>query len=94
MVGENEEVMDHYPPQYIIGQPVEELTTECYVEETELVTVKMYKLTAEYIWSNPTGKYNLSIPDKKLRNHLNFKAREQSYVQWKKSQSPDEADED
>lgn len=51
----------------------------------------MYKLTAEYIWSNPTGKYNLSIPDKKLRNHLNFKAREQSYVEWKKSQAPDAA---
>ena len=91
MVGQNDEVLDHWPPQYIVGPPVEELSTECYVEETDLVTVRMFKMTAEYIWSNPTGKFNLSIPDKKLKNHLNFRAPELSYAKWKKSQTSGES---
>ena len=83
MVGTHEEVMDHYPPQVIIGQPIEEI--ECYVEEQDMVTVRMFKVTSEYMYGNPTGKYNLSLPEKKLRNHMNFREREKSYSEWKKS---------
>ena len=64
---------------------MDELTTECYVEETDLVTVRMYKITAEYIWSNPTGEFNLSLPEKTIKSVVNFRARERSYVEWKKS---------
>lgn len=85
MVGSNEEVLDHYPPQFIVGQPVEEV--ECYVEEHELVTVRLFKMTCEYIYGNPTGKFNLSLPEKKLRSHLNFREREKNYAEWKKAQN-------
>lgn len=91
MVGTNEEVMDHYPPQYIVGQPIEEI--ECYVEEQDLITVRMFKITCEYMYGNPTGKYNLSLPEKKLRSHLNFREREKSYSEWKKSNQTGEAPE-
>ena len=87
MVGTNDEVMDHWPPQYIINQPVEEMSTEVFVEESDLVTVRMFKLSAEWMYSNPTGLYNLSLPEKKLRNHLNFRAPERHYGEWKKAQS-------
>lgn len=83
MVGTHDEVMDHYPPQFIVGQPIEEI--ECYVEEQDLVTVRVFKVTCEYMYGNPTGKYNLSLPEKKLRNHLNFREREKSYSEYKKS---------
>lgn len=87
MAGTNEEVIDHYPPQYIVGQPIEEV--ECYVEEDDLVTVRLFKVTCEYMYSNPTGKFNLSLPEKKLRNTLQFNSRERekSYAQWKRDQS-------
>lgn len=83
--------MDHYPPQFIVGQPIEEI--ECYVEESDLVTVRIFKVTCEYMYGNPTGKYNLSLPEKKLRNHLNFKEREKSYSEWKKAQQTGQATE-
>lgn len=87
MVGSNEEVLDHYPPLYIIGQPIDSMQNVIYEEDIDDVSVKIIALTCEYMYSNPTGLYNLSLPDLKLRNHLNFKAKEQNYVQWKKSQS-------
>lgn len=87
MVGDNDEVVDHWPPQYIINQPVEEMSTEVFVEENDLVTVRMFKVSAEWMYSNPTGLYNLSLPEKKLRSHLNFRAPERHYGEWKKSQS-------
>lgn len=66
-----------------------------FEEDIDDVTVKIVALTCEYMYSNPTGLYNLSLPSLKLRNHLNFKAQENTYVEWKKSQSsgakPDEA---
>ena len=86
MVGTNEEVLDHYPPQFIVGQPLEDMTQEIYEEDIDDVTVKMYALTCEYMYSNPTGLYNLSLPDRKLRNHLNFRQKERTYVEWKNAQ--------
>jgi len=47
----------------------------------------MYLLTCEYMYSNPTGLYNLSLPDRKLRNHLNFRLKERNYMEWKKAQT-------
>lgn len=85
MAGTNEEVIDHYPPQYIIGQPLSEGHTEPVAQfENEAVFVRMFKIDVEYMYGNPTGHYNLSLPDRKLRNYLNFKAPERTYAQWKR----------
>ena len=74
MVGSNPEVLDHFPPQYIIGQPINEAGVPVVTVENELVTVRMSRVEVEYMYGNPTGLYNLSLPEKKLRNHLNFRA--------------------
>ena len=50
------------------------------VIDNEMATVRMYKVEVEYMYSNPTGLYNLSLPEKKLRNYLNFRAREKNYA--------------
>jgi len=64
----NEEVVAHWPPQYIIGSPVGEEVC-LHVVEHELVTVRMMQTTCEYMFSNPTNKFNLSLTDKKLKLH-------------------------
>ena len=66
MAYKNEEVIKHFPPQYIIGKQVDEMT-EVAVKEHELVTVKLMEVKNEWMYSNPTGLYNLSIPEKALR---------------------------
>ena len=38
------------------------------------------------MYGNPTGKFNLSLPEKKLRNNLNFREREKSYADYKRGQ--------
>ena len=44
----------------------------------------MHKVEVEYMYSNPTGLYNLSLPEKKLRNYTNYRAPEKTYAQWKR----------
>jgi len=80
MVGTNPEVIDHYPPQYIIGQPITEARDPVQTIETDTVTVRLFKLDVEYMYGNPTGLYNLSLPEKKLRNHLDWKSQEKTYA--------------
>lgn len=88
MAGQNEEVIDHYPPQYIIGQALSDARGDPVAEfENEAVVVRMFKVEVEYMYGNPTGLYNLSLPDRKLRNYLNYKAPERTYAQWKREQS-------
>ena len=48
--------------------------------------MRLFKITCEYMYGNPTGKFNLSLPEKKLRNNLNFREREKSYADFKKGQ--------
>jgi len=63
MAYKNPEVLPHYPPQYIIGKQVDE-AREIAVHEHELVTVRLYEVKNEWMYSNPTGMFNLSLPDK------------------------------
>ena len=67
MAYKNPEVIKHFPPQYIIGKQVDDLK-EIAVEEHELVTVKLYEVKNEWMYSNPTGMFNLSLPDKAVKN--------------------------
>lgn len=48
--------------------------------------MRLFKVTCEYMYGNPTGKFNLSLPEEKLRNNLNFREREKSYADYKRGQ--------
>ena len=89
MAGSNPEVIDHWPPQYIIGSPIEQMTEEVHSEDTDDLTVKVYLMTCEYMYSNPTGMFNLSLPAFRLNNHYNFRAKHSSYIEYKKAQQAD-----
>lgn len=40
---------------------------ELYFEDVNnYLVIKLYEVTNEYMFSNPTGLFNISIPDKKL----------------------------
>lgn len=92
MVGTNKEVMDHYPPQYLVGSCIEDMTREIFVEETDMCTVRMFALVNEYMYSNPTGQFNLSLPQRKIRSHL-LPGGGLSYIDLKKSQKTGETSE-
>ena len=62
----NDEVIRRHPPQYIVGKQLGE-EREILTEETEDIKVTLYEVDCEYIYSNPTGMFNLSVPDKLLR---------------------------
>ena len=80
MVGSNPEVLDHFPPQYIIGSPLNDPMEPVAVEENDYVTVRMYKVEVEYMYGNPTGLYNLSLPEKRVRNQLDFRLPDLNYA--------------
>jgi len=62
----HEEVIGHWPPRYIIGktrgQPV-----ETKVQGNGLVDVRLFEIECDWTYSNPTGLYNLSLPDKTVK---------------------------
>jgi hypothetical protein len=63
---ETTEVIMHYPPQYIIGKQVND-DREIARYENEHVLVTVQEIDCEYMYSNPTGLFNLSLPDKLMR---------------------------
>jgi len=63
---EHEDVINHFPPQLIIGKQVGEEKV-ILVEENENVIVRLVEVDCEWMYSNPTGLFNLSIPDKAYR---------------------------
>lgn len=73
--GENVEVISHWPPQYIIGKQVGE-EREVALYEDDLVTVRLIELNCEFMYSNPTGFFNLSLPEKLMRT-MNY-----SYISY------------
>lgn len=66
MAYEHDEVIRHFPPQFIPGKQVGEPKLIKTVED-ERVTVNIYEVENEFIYSNPTGLFNLSLPDKLVR---------------------------
>ena len=72
------------PPQYIIGNQIDEAYEPVDIVETNLATVRLYKVKVEYMYSNPTGKYNLSMPEKKLRSMIDLRSTDRNYAEYKK----------
>lgn len=53
-------------------------------KETELATVVLEEVSCEFMYSNPNGMFNLSIPEKMWRNPSNYQ--QMSYQSWKIAQ--------
>lgn len=79
---QNPEVIEHFPPQLIIGKQVGDDKELLVYDEDPLVRVTLTEVTCEYNYSNPTSFFNLSIPHIDIRTH-NYTTL--SYAQFKKN---------
>ena len=61
------EIILHYPPQYVIGKQTNDQERELARFENEHVLVTVQEVECEYMYSNPTGFFNTSLPDKMMR---------------------------
>ena len=84
----NEEVIIHFPPQYIVGKQVRGEWVEINKrKEHEKVAVVLYEVVYEWMYSNPTGKFNLSLPHLAIDGDSG--STRQTYVELKKAQLVD-----
>lgn len=83
MAYEHEDVIKHFPPQYIIGKQDGEDKVVDLNDENELVSISLDEVQNEFMFSNPTGMFNLSVPERKMRasNYETY-----SYEQYKRMQ--------
>jgi hypothetical protein len=79
MAGKHPDVAAHWPPRIIVGKMVGD-PKELMKVEDENIEVRLLELECEYMYSNPTGKFNLSMPDAMIRT-ANFTVH--SYEQHK-----------
>ena len=56
------DVIKHWTPQYIVGR-VQEPLQKIVEQRTENVNVFLQELKCEWMYGNPTGAFNLSLPD-------------------------------
>ena len=63
-----------YPPKYIVGPicPQEEVK-QLFIEDTDLATITLEEVTCEYMYSNPMGVFNLSLPGKLWRDPKTYR---------------------
>lgn len=66
MAYSHEDVIAHFPPQLIVGNSSgeEKVILE---QENEQVKIQLIEMTCDYMYSNPTGMFNLSLADKPIR---------------------------
>ena len=64
------EVMEHFPPQLIIGKQTADDVQFLVHDEDPLVKVVISEVPCEYNYSNPTGIFNLSIPHIEVRTNM------------------------
>lgn len=50
-------------------------------KDTELATVILEEVSCEFMYSNPNGLFNLSVPEKCWRNPTNYQ--QMNYSNWK-----------
>lgn len=55
-----------YPPAYIVGALLQD-SRVVLEKDTEMATVTLEEVSSEYMYSNPQGMFNLSVPDKMWR---------------------------
>ena len=83
------EVITSYPPTYLVGPLDTEASRVVLTQETEKVTVVLEEFPAEYMYSNPQGKFNLSVPEKQWKgpNFVNI-----NYVSYRIKELREEAE--
>jgi len=64
-----DEVIKHFPPQLIIGQPVAADREIYSLDSDPNVRVQMFEVDHEYAYSAPTGLFNLAAPHVGRRTH-------------------------
>ena len=62
MAYSHQDVIKHWTPQYIVGR-VQEPLQKIVEQKTENVNVFLQELKCEWMYGNPTGTFNLSLPD-------------------------------
>jgi hypothetical protein len=87
MAYNHEDVIPHFPPQLIVGKQVGEERV-IHEEENDSVIVRLVEVDCEWMYSNPTGLFNLSIPDKAFRtqNYSVMSYEQYKNYQWKQKQ--------
>ena len=68
-----------YPHPYVVGA-ISEQSNVLLCKDEELTTVTLEEVTAEYMYSNPQGIFNLTTPDKLWRNPQNYT--QVGYTSW------------
>jgi hypothetical protein len=66
LIDVDEDIIQHYPPKYLVGPTTGEENV-ILEQEFDLVRVKLVELEASYLYSNPTGLFNASLPNKIYR---------------------------
>jgi hypothetical protein len=79
----HKEVIEHYPPQLIIGKQTQDDVTVLVHDSDPLVKVTVSEVTCDYNYSNPTMFFNLSIPHIELKTNAYTTV---SYQQWKQNE--------
>jgi hypothetical protein len=71
------EVCKDWPPHYICGKQVTDTKTAVATYEDEFCKLELMALSCEWNYSNPTGMFNLSLPEKLFRmpnyTHISYK---------------------
>lgn len=61
------EVIKHWPPQYLVGKQVNDDKKVLATYEDDFCKIELFEIECEWNYSNPTGMFNLSIPEKQMR---------------------------
>lgn len=77
------EVIKHWPPQVLVGKAISDDKKTLALYEDSYVKVELLEVSCEYMYGNPTGVFNLSLPEKLMRtkNYTYI-----SYAQFKEYQ--------
>lgn len=85
----DETVIASYPPVYLVGPIVPGVAPKVLLtKDTDLATVSIEEVTCEYMYSNPQGLFNLTLPDKMWRDPKTY--RQLGYTSWKIANLSDE----
>ena len=78
------EVIPSFPPTYIVGPTIFDAGRVILTKDTELATVYIEELSCEFMYSIPSGQFNLTVPDKMWRNPQTYQ--QMGYQSWRIAQ--------
>lgn len=71
LISVDDEIIQHYPPKYIVGPNTgeERILLE---KESDHMIVRLIENECNYLYSNPTGVFNVSLPNKLYKHPNNY----------------------